>query len=597
MIGKRVFVSGGAGVIGQELVPRLVARGAGLLVGDLKARPSHFPPEVQYRVGDLNGMTDTEVRLFDPDIFIHLAATLERSEESCGFSHDNFLHNIRLSHHLMSLAKEAPSLRRVIFASSYLVYDPSLYQFDAPRDYPVSLAETDHVSPRNLVGMAKLAHELELRFLDHFCRARFSTVSARIYRGYGLNSRDVISRWIKSILAGQAIEVYRPEEFFDYIYARDTAEGLIRLAEKEGVTGVVNLGTGRSRRVGEVVNILRRHFPSMVATAVEQSTPLEASQADMTRYRRDVGWQPEYDLERAIPEIIEHERARLTAAPIAPPHLTVLVSSAGAKVPLVRAMQDAARRIDPHAKVVAGDSNPSALAAYVADDFWQMPLTCDDAMEAILVGLRERCISCVLPTRDAELAFWARHSARFQAMGVDVIVSHSATLELCLDKLAFSAFGVAHGLPFIPASAVLDDVAGEQFVVKERRGSGSRAIGINLDRETARSHAVKLDQPIFQPFVGGTEISIDAWLDRHCRVKGIVLRRRDHVVNGESRVTTTFRNERIETECTRILEQLQIRGPAVMQAIVDGAGELHVIECNPRFGGDRKSTRLNSSHT
>jgi carbamoyl-phosphate synthase large subunit len=59
---------------------------------------------------------------------IHLAATFERSAESYEFWEENFRHNVRLSHHLMSLAKDAPSVKRVVFASSYLIYDPSLYQ-------------------------------------------------------------------------------------------------------------------------------------------------------------------------------------------------------------------------------------------------------------------------------------------------------------------------------------------------------------------------------------------------------------------------------------------------------------------------------------
>jgi nucleoside-diphosphate-sugar epimerase len=36
MKNKKVFVSGGAGVIGRELIPKLVKMGAIVLVGDLK---------------------------------------------------------------------------------------------------------------------------------------------------------------------------------------------------------------------------------------------------------------------------------------------------------------------------------------------------------------------------------------------------------------------------------------------------------------------------------------------------------------------------------------------------------------------------------
>ena len=154
-----------------------------------------------------------------------------------------------------------------------------------------------------------------------------------------------------------------------------------------------------------------------------------------------------------------------------------------------------------------------------------------------------------------------------------------------MDKLAFSYFGRDNGLPFIPSSLSIDHFESERFVVKERFGSGSQSVGINLACNEARAYADSLKEPIFQPYVEGKEISIDCWIDRNSHVKGLVLRNRDLVVNGEAQVTTTFRDESIESLCTDILGKLSLRGPVVMQAIIDSSGSLHIIECNARFGG------------
>lgn len=579
MANGRVFVSGGAGVIGREMIPKLVARGLTVMVGDLKLRPT-FPAEVHYRQGDLNTFTEGELAAFAPDCFVHLAATFERSTETYGFWEENFWHNVRLSHHLMTVAKDLPSLKRVVFASSYLIYDPSLYQFASPQAAARALNENDPILPRNLTGMAKLAHEIELRFLDDFRAEAFTTACARIYRGYGCNSRDVISRWIRALLKGEPITVYRPEGLFDYIYAKDTAEGLIRLA-LSNVTGIINLGTGRARRVQDVVDILRRHFPTMQAKTAESDIPFEASQSDTAAWQKAIGWLPEYDLEHAIAEMIAFERDRKTV-PVAT-YGNVLVTSASKKVPLVRAVQTAARKLNPAIKVIAGDVSDTTLARYVADDFWQMPQTNEAAMEAIIAGCRERDIAVVIPTRDGELAFWAGQSERLKKEGITVVVSPAPSVATCLDKLAFAAYGVAHGLPFIPAAET--PVGPGPFVVKERFGAGSRGLGLNLARDAALAHGAGLQAPIYQPFVKGSEISVDAWLDRHHHAKGLVLRRRERVVDGESQITTTFRNTNIEAEAVRILEALALSGPVVMQAFCDDSGKLSVIECNPRFGG------------
>ena len=582
---KKIFVSGAAGVIGQEMIPRLIALGATVLAGDLKPRPGNYPPQVQYRMGDLNLMTAAEWHGFAPDIFIHLAATFERSAESYAFWEENFLHNVRLSHHLMSLAKDAPSLKRAVFASSYLIYEPSLYQFGTPQAQPVSLTESDPIYPRNLTGVAKFAHEIELRFIDQYCSDRFTTVCARIYRGYGRNSRDVISRWVRDLLQDKPISVYRPEGSFDYIYAADSAEGLIRLANATAVTGIINLGTGRSRTVADVVKVLGTHFPGMQMTMADAAIPFEASQADMRQYIDKVGWRPVYAIEQAIPEIIEFERQKLLATITPTRQLKVLVSSAAAKIPLVRSMVDAVRQFGTGGMVVAGDINPQAISAYVADEFWAMPPTNDEHLKDILAGLRERGINCVLPTRDGELLFWARNKTRFASHGVEVIVSEAAAIERCNDKLSFANFGREKGLPFIATAEKIHAIDAPCFVVKERYGAGSLSIGIKLDREQAKKHGATLAQPIYQPMVDGYEISIDAWLDCEHRVKGLVLRKREQVVNGESRVTTTFSDGRIEATASQILEALELSGPVVMQVIIDEAGAMHVIECNPRFGG------------
>ena len=65
----------------------------------------------------------------------------------------------------------------------------------------------------------------------------------------------------------------------------------------------------------------------------------------------------------------------------------------------------------------------------------------------------------------------------------------------------------------------------------------------------------------------------------------MVLRNRDIVVNREAQVTTTFRDQAIESICTNIFAKRSLRSPVVMQAIIDSSNTLHIIECNARFGG------------
>ena len=292
---KRVFISGGAEG-GTYLVEKLYNLGANLYVGDLKPRPNSWPGEIRYRQGDLNYILKEELEEFAPEYFFHLAATFERSEETYDFWEENFYHNVRLSNHLMTCLKDSKTLKKVVFASSYLIYDPELYLFDQPQKQAVRLKESAPIYPRNLCGTAKLLHEIELDFLKHFNK-HYDMVCARIFRSYGKNSRDIISRWIRALLREEKITVYNEEGMFDYVYAGDVAEGLIKLAESRA-TGIYNLGRDNARSIAEVIEVLKRYFPAMDLEKIAVEQKYEASQADMDLFRSRTGWSPKPILSR-----------------------------------------------------------------------------------------------------------------------------------------------------------------------------------------------------------------------------------------------------------------------------------------------------------
>jgi len=581
--GTRVFVSGGAGVIGHALVEKLHAAGAILMVGDLRPRPSRWPGEIRYRQGDLNFIEKRELDDFAPEIFFHLAATFERSVETLDFWEENFQHNIRLSHHLMTQLKESNSLRKVVFASSYLIYDPEQYFSPEPARHAVRLDEGSAIQPRNICGVAKLLHEIELRFLTDFPEIGFEAACARIFRSYGKHSRDVISRWVRGLLAGEELRVFKEEGIFDYIYADDVAEGLIRMSAP-GIGGIINLGTDNGRRVREVVEILQQHFPELRQTREESDISFEASQANAERCRTRLGWSPGRQLEDVIPELIEAERHPSSQAANYTP-IRVLVTSISGKVPLVRELRRALEKFGPSCRILGADLNANCLGRHFVDDFWAMPPLRRLTPEVLASVCHDRGIDAIVPTRDAELPYYARWREALAASGVHVMVSPSEAIDRCVDKLHFARALADKGFPAIPTSEALADIATDHYVVKERFGAGSAQLALDVSREQALAHGAGLDSAIFQPFISGREYSIDVYVARNGKVKGAVARSRDLVTNGESQITTTCRHEALETLCSHAAVNLGCLGHLVFQALEDEDGQLHLIECNARFGG------------
>jgi carbamoyl-phosphate synthase large subunit len=581
--GKRVFVSGGNGVIGNALVEKLHRLGATILVGDLKPRPLDWPKEIRYRQGDLNYISGAELDDFAPEYFFHLAATFERSTETYEFWDENRWHNVHLSTHLMSLLKESRSLKKVVFASSYLIYDSKLYTFDLPAKEAVALKETDPILPRNLTGAAKLNHEIELRFIEEFRKDRYQIVSARIFRSYGRNSRDFISRWVRSLLRDEEIVVYGKEGLFDFVYANDVAEGLMQLAASPHASGIVNLGRGQARRVDEVLEVLRGHFPAMKCREEECDIAYEASRADMSRFVEMTGWAPAQDIETAIPELIAYEKEALKCEQTGTPAFNVLVTSISNKIPLLKAVRHAVRKIGSKTTVIGGDSNPEAMGRYFVDQFWQMPPTSDDNRGLIVEFIKKNNIRAIVPTRDGELLFWAQ--LKKDLPDVSIFVSDASSVQVCLDKLQLYQKMHASGFPVVQTSEHIDNVlSSETFVVKERFGAASVNVLLNVSKENAIAHAAKLSQPIFEPFIEGDEYSVDVYIANNGKAKGGIVRRRDLVVTGESQVTTTVNKPELLDLSIRFAESLHLYGHVVVQIIQQGKAN-SIIECNCRFGG------------
>ena len=582
---RRVFVSGASGVIGREMIPMLVENGASVMACDLKPRPEEFPPDIIFRRGDLNFITQSEIDQFNPEIFIHLAATFERSQETYEHWEENFWHNVRLSNHMMTLMRNVSALTRVVFPSSYLIYDKNIYSFDVAPVEPVKLKETDAIAPRNLTGMAKLAHEIELDFLRRFKNDNFKSACARIYRGYGKNSRDVISRWVRDLLQGKEIHAYSLDGIFDYIYAKDSAEGLLRLALSD-FEGVINLGTGRSRRVREILGILGKYFPNMVVeegTSDITSGATEASEADLTRLREFLHWEPKIDLETGIANIISFEESQIEKQrPIAFPN--ILITSISKKVPLINAVRNGVRKISDIPKIFGADTDLTCIGRYFVDEFWHMPELTDLSSDELVGYCRSNNIGVIIPTRDGELEFFAKNKSLLAGDDIHVMVSDYPVVKACLDKLAFSNIKELQGL-VIPSSTSIETIQSDRFVVKERYGAGSVSVGLNLESEAAQAHAKTLENPIYQPFCVGYEITVDGYVTSSKQVKGIVMRKRQKVVGGESQVTSSFENSRLQKTFIDILQQLSLMGHITLQAIIDEHENVHLIECNPRIGG------------
>lgn len=270
--------------------------------------------------------------------------------------------------------------------------------------------------------------------------------------------------------------------------------------------------------------------------------------------------------------------------------LTVLLSSAGRRGALVRALREGGERCGIMVRIVACDVSPLSAAGHLADAFHLVPKLDDPSYLSSLCQLvRRENIDVVVPTIDTELPLLAQHRDEVAAAGAVALVSDPVCIEICGDKERSSRWLSKHGFPvpmqYSPAALAALTPADWPLFFKPRAGSSS--IGAHM---VAGPGELVLAEERFGPgvveqFVTGDEYTMDCWVDPAGACINVVPRLRLAVRAGEIAKGVTVARPELQTLCRSVLEAMPgLRGPVTVQVIASEQGQ-RIIEINPRFGG------------
>jgi carbamoyl-phosphate synthase large subunit len=266
--------------------------------------------------------------------------------------------------------------------------------------------------------------------------------------------------------------------------------------------------------------------------------------------------------------------------------LNVLITAGSRRVPLVQAFQRAVRASGGGAVVVT-DVNPLSPTVYVADRSHPVPLsTSADYLDAIRDICRAEQIGLVVPTIDDELTLFAEAVPSFEAAGIRVAVSAPEVTAACNDKFETWRVLAPQGLPvaetFLPDG--LPNPCRYPLFIKPRFGRGGvGAFPVRDDRELAFFLGY-VDTPVLQPYLSGSEFTIDMLCDFDGRPLSIVPRERVVIRAGVVDRGRTVKQPCLIDLGLQIARALRCVGAVNIQCrLVDGRPV--VFEINPRFSG------------
>jgi UDP-glucose 4-epimerase len=311
------LVTGGAGFIGGHLIEHLVAAGKPVRVLDnfstgkgenLQA----VSGKVEVHKGSITDPAAVKAAVAGCEVVYHLAAlpSVTRSVEEPLVSHEACATGTL---QVLDAARRA-GVRRVVYAASSSAYG----------DTPGSVrTEDDPLAPLSPYAAAKLAGE-------HYCRCfttvyGLETVRLRFFNIFGPRQdarspySGVIALFTAAMAAGKAPRIDGDGlQSRDFTYVANCVQALLKAAEAPAAVGqVYNIGTGSSTNLLDLVRHLNQLLGTNITPTYGPPRPgdVRHSQADITRARRDLGYNPTVSFAEGLRRTLEAQVKGRSAFP------------------------------------------------------------------------------------------------------------------------------------------------------------------------------------------------------------------------------------------------------------------------------------------
>ena len=287
--------------------------------------------------------------------------------------------------------------------------------------------------------------------------------------------------------------------------------------------------------------------------------------------------------------------------------MNILFTCAGRRTYLLKYFKENLAEGD---KVFATDMQLSAPALQVADVKLQVPAVyAENYVDITLDICKEHKIDALISLNDLDLPILAENKARFEALGVKVIVSDPDVIDICFDKYKTAQWVESLGLKSPKTYVRLQDVKdalakGEvefPLFMKPRWGSGSIGLESIADMEeldiyyhllmkkikkTILATASVGDEYIMiQEKLTGNEFGLDAMNDLKGNNVGVSVKQKLAMRAGETDKAVTRDLPEVREMGRKIGETLKHIGNLDVDIMQNANGDYCVLELNPRFGG------------
>tara|TARA_Y100001973_G_C5192456_1_gene331872 strand:- start:1262 stop:2233 length:972 start_codon:yes stop_codon:yes gene_type:complete len=298
---KKVLVTGGAGMIGRELVDLLIDRNAKVFIADLK-QPEELKKKATFVKADLREFSSCLQVCEGMDYVFNLVG-IKCSPKVCIEEPAKIMGPMLQFNTNMLEAAMHHKIKWYLYTSTVGVYEPAevLREDDVWSTQP---SKNDWFG-----GWAKRMGELQCQaYQKQFGEGRCSIVRpANVYGSFDnfdLDSAMVIPSLIRKAFSNDVLEVWGDgSSIRDFIHARDVARGMIFAVENK-IVEPINLGSGAEISIKRIAEAVADVAKVDIEWDTSKPTGDHRRVFDMSR-ARSYGFEPQISIEEGIRETIE----------------------------------------------------------------------------------------------------------------------------------------------------------------------------------------------------------------------------------------------------------------------------------------------------
>ena len=287
--------------------------------------------------------------------------------------------------------------------------------------------------------------------------------------------------------------------------------------------------------------------------------------------------------------------------------MNILFTCAGRRSYLLRYFKE---NMSSEDKIVATDMQLSAPALQVADVRIQVPAIYDSKyIDVTLCVCKEHQIDALISLNDLELPILAEQKARFEELGVTVIVSNPNVIDIAFDKYKTAQWIESIGLnapkTYITLDSAKEALAKSEIAfplfMKPRWGSGS--IGLEtiddmeeldiyyhllmkrIKKSILATASIGDEYILIQEKLTGNEFGLDVMNDLEGNHVAVSVKRKLAMRAGETDKAITVDLPEVREMGAIIGRNLRHIGNLDVDIMQRANGDYCVLELNPRFGG------------